>query len=273
MQWVLNAIIRYKNFLLFFFLLSISLLYSAKKSDYHNTQLAKSSLFLAGIIHQSFDNFSLYFDLKEENQRLQLENNTLKNLVLEKFKQSEISALEDENLAGPNYWSLPAKLIRNSYTQNRNILLLNKGENDGVTKEMGVIGTKGIVGVVNQTSKGYATVLSILNLDLKINAKFQNSNVFGSLSWTGKAPNKMLLLDVSVINPVKVGDTLVTGGISSYFPEGIVIGTVTEIERPNNGGYYDIEIELINNMTDIKYVYVIGNNRREEIIELLEQTP
>ncbi len=273
MQWVLNAIIRYKNFLLFFFLLSISLLYSAKKSDYHNTQLAKSSLFLAGIIHQPFDNFSRYFDLKEENQRLQLENNTLKNLVLEKFKQSEISALEDENLAGPNYWSLPAKLIRNSYTQNRNILLLDKGENDGVTKEMGVIGTKGIVGVVNQTSQGYATVLSILNLDLKINAKFQNSNVFGSLSWTGKALNKMLLSDVSVINPVKVGDTLVTGGMSSYFPEGIVIGTVKEIEHPNNVGYYDIEIELINNMTDIKFVYVIGNNRREEIIELLEQTP
>ena len=240
MQWVLNAIIRYKNFLFFFFLSSISLLFSAKKSDYHNTQLAKSSLFLAGIIHQPFDNLSRYFDLKEENQRLQLENNTLKNLVLEKFKQSEISTLEDENLAGPNYWSLPAKLIRNSYTQNRNILLLDKGKNDGVTKEMGVIGTKGIIGIVNQTSQGYATVLSILNLDLKINAKFQNSNVFGSLYWTGKAPNKMLLSDVSVINPVKVGDTLVTGGMSSYFPEGIIIGTVTEIERPNNGGYYDI---------------------------------
>lgn len=273
MQWVLNAIIRYKNFLFFFFLSSLSLLFSAKKSDYHNTQLAKSSLFLAGIIHQPFDNLSSYFDLKEENQRLQLENNSLKNLVLEKFKQSEISAVEDENLAGSNYWSLPAKLIRNSYTQNRNILLLDKGENDGVTKEMGVIGTKGIIGIVNQTSQGYATVLSILNLDLKINAKFQNTNVFGSLYWTGKAPNKMLLSDVSVINPVKVGDTLVTGGMSSFFPEGIVIGTVTEIERPNNGGYYDIEIELINNMTDIKYVYVIGNNRREEIIELLEQAP
>ena len=229
MQWVLNAIIRYKNLLLFFFLLSISLIFSAKKSDYHNSQLAKSSLFLSGIIHQPFDNLSRYFELREENQRLQLENNTLKNLVLDKFNQSEIAALEDENLAGPNYWSLPAKLIRNSYTQNRNILLLDKGEKEGVKKEMGVIGTKGIVGIINQTSQGYATVLSILNLDLKINAKFQNSNVFGSLYWTGEAPNKMMLADVSVINPVAVGDTLVTGGMSSYFPEGIIIGTVTEV--------------------------------------------
>ena len=83
----------------------------------------------------------------------------------------------------------------------------------------------------------------------------------------------MKLADVSVINSVAVGDTLVTGGMSSYFPEGIVIGTVIEVVRPNNEGYYDIKIELINNMTDIKYVYVIGNNRRKEIIELLEQTP
>lgn len=273
MQWVLNAIIRYKNFLLFFFLLSISLLYSAKKSAYHNSQLSKSSLVIAGAIHQPFDNLSRYFELNKENQRLQLENNTLKNLVLDKFNQSEFLALEEENLAGPNYWSLPAKLIRNSFTQNRNILLLDKGEKNGVTKDMGVIGMKGIIGIVNQTSQGFAKVLSILNLDLKINAKFKNSNVFGSLYWTGESPNKMQLADISVINTVKVGDTLVTGGMSAYFPEGIVIGTVKEVVKPENGGYYDIEIALINNMTDLNYVYVIGNKRREEIIELLEQTP
>ena len=91
--------------------------------------------------------------------------------------------------------------------------------------------------------------------------------------WTGKAPDEMELADVSVINSVQVGDTLVTGGMSSYFPEGIVIGTVKTVERPNNGGYYSINVGLINNMTDLNYVYVIGNKNREEIIELLERTP
>ena len=116
-------------------------------------------------------------------------------------------------------------------------------------------------------------MLSILNQDIKINAKFKNSNVFGSLFWTGESPNEMELADISVINPVQVGDTLVTGGMSSYFPEGIVIGKVNTVERPNNGGYYSITVELINNMTDLNYVYVIGNRNREEIIELLERTP
>lgn len=273
MQWVLNAIIRYKNFLLYFFLLSISLFFSGIQSEYHSNQLAKTSLFIAGIIHQPFSNLSSYLDLSEENKRLQLENNTLKNLVLEKFNNAEILALEDENLAGPNYWSLPAKLIRNSFTQSRNVLLIDKGEEDGVIREMGVIGPKGVIGIINQTSKGYATVLSLLNLDLKINAKFKQSNVFGSLYWTGESPEKMQLADISVINPVAIGDTLVTGGMSAYFPEGITLGTVSKVERPNNGGYYTIEVTLINNMTDLKYVYIIGNKNREEIIELIEKTP
>lgn len=273
MQWVLNAIIRYKNFLLFLFLFALGLAFSSSQSAYHKSKLSKSSLFISGIIHQPFDNLKSYMDLVNQNALLSKENNTLKNLVLEKFNKAEILALEEENLAGPNYWSIPAKIIRNSFTQARNIILIDKGEKDGIIQEMGVINPQGIVGIVNQTSNGYASVLSILNQDIKINAKFKGSNVFGSLYWTGKAPDEMELADVSVINSVQVGDTLVTGGMSSYFPEGIVIGTVKTVERPNNGGYYSINVDLINNMTDLNYVYVIGNKNREEIIELLERTP
>lgn len=43
------------------------------------------------------------------------------------------------------------------------------------------------------------------------------------------------------------------------------------VEQPENGGYYEIEVELINNMTNLNYVYVIENKDREEIVELLAQ--
>ena len=138
---------------------------------------------------------------------------------------------------------------------------------------MGVIGPKGIIGIVNQTSENYASVLSILYRDLKINAKFKKSNVFGSLFWLGENPNEMQLADIASINSVEVGDTLVTGGMSSYFPEGIPIGTVKSFDLPENGAYYDINVALFNNMTDLEYVYVIGNKNRREIIELLEREP
>ena len=269
MQWVLNTIIRYKNFLLYLLCVFLSLWYSSTQSNFHNHYLARTTLIISGIVHEPFDQINNYFDLIDQNNRLLEENNTLKGLVLEKFNQAEILALEEENLGGPNYWSMPAKIIRNSFTQSRNILLIDKGSADGIITEMGVIGPQGIIGIVNQTSQSYASVLSILYQDLKINAKFQHSNVFGSLYWDGERPNKMQLADISVINPVKVGDTIVTGGMSSYFPEGIRIGRVSEVKQPKNGGYYNISVDLFNNMTDLDYVYVIGNKNRDEINELL----
>lgn len=269
MQWILNAIIRYKNFLLYLLCVFLSLYFSSTLSSFHQNKLTQSSLFLAGIIHQPFDQVNSYLNLIDENQRLVNENNTLRNLVLEKFNQSELLDLEEENLAGPNYWSLPSKIIRNSFTKSRNVLLIDKGEKDGVLEEMGVIGPNGIIGIVNQTSRNFASVLSILYLDLKINAKFKESNVFGSLYWNGGSPNEMQLEDISIINPVKVGDTLLTGGMSSYFPEGIPIGSVSSFELPENGGYYQIKVRLFTNMTNINYVYVIGNKNREEIKTLL----
>lgn len=269
MQWVLNTIIQYKNFLLYLLCIFLSLMYSSTQSNFHNHHLARTTLAISGIVHEPFDQISHYFDLIDQNKRLVEENNTLKGLVIEKFKQAKVDVLK-ESLSEPNYWSVSAKIIRNSFTHSRNILLIDKGNADGILTEMGVIGSRGIIGIVNQTSQSYASVLSILYQDLKINAKFQHSNVFGSLYWDGESPNKMQLADISVINPVKVGDTIVTGGMSSYFPEGIQIGRVSEVEEPKNGGYYNIHVDLFNNMTDLDYVYVIGNKNRDEIKNLLD---
>ena len=271
MQWVLNALFRYRNFLLFFLLFSFSLAFSGIQSSYHQSKLSKGSLFISGLIHEPFDVLYSYLNLSEINKSLVLENNKLKNLVLEKAKQPESLAKEKNMVEPSRYWSIPAKVIRNSFTQKRNIIIIDKGSRDYIIQEMGVIGTSGIIGIVNQVSLGYASVLSILNQDVKINAKFKKSNVFGSLSWTNGMPNEMRLDDISIINPVKIGDTIVTGGMSNYFPEGIAIGIVAQVELPETGGYYQIMVTLINNMTDLDHVYLVGNKDKDELLQLIDQ--
>ena len=54
--------------------------------------------------------------------------------------------------------------------------------------------------------------------------RHKKNGAYGSLSWQGNHPKRMKLDDVSTINPVVVGDTIVTGGMSDYFPHGIPIG-------------------------------------------------
>ena len=62
---------------------------------------------------------------------------------------------------------------------------------------MGVINSAGIIGIVDNTSKDYATIISILNVKSQINAKIKKSNHFGSLVWNAKSTGFVQLIDVS----------------------------------------------------------------------------
>ncbi len=190
------------------------------------------------------------------------ENLYLKSLVIDKNYRSNSKVL---NKNSP-FSLIPGSVVKNDISSTRNIIIINKGSSDTIEKEMGVIGSKGIIGIVNQTTNKFSSVLSILHKDIKINAKHKKSNAFGSLFWEGNAPDLLKLSDISIINKIGIGDTIVTGGMSSYFPEGIPVGKVTKIE--NDGKYYLLTIKLINNMTNIDNVYFVKNTNKSEIESL-----
>jgi rod shape-determining protein MreC len=133
---------------------------------------------------------------------------------------------------------------------------------------MGVINSSGIIGIVDKTSKNYATVISILNVKSQINAKIKKSNHFGSLVWNGKSTGFVQLIDVPRLASVRKGDTIVTGGQSVIFPENIGVGTINNIYVDNKTNYYTLNIKLFNDMTNLGHVYIIKSKDREEILNL-----
>ena len=134
---------------------------------------------------------------------------------------------------------------------------------------MGVITSHGVVGIVNNVSKNYATVQSILNTNSQINARLKNSGHFGSLIWDTKEANVVQLIDVNRLAPVKVGDTIITDGKSTIFPEGLLIGTIKSFAIGENDSY-NLDILLFNDMTNLRHVYIIENVDAKEI-KLLER--
>jgi len=122
--------------------------------------------------------------------------------------------------------------------------------------------------VIDKTSKNYATVVSILNMKSRINAKIKKSNHFGSLMWDGKSTGFVQLIDVPRLASVRKGDTIVTGGQSVIFPEGIGIGTISKVYTDEETHYYTLDIKLFNDMTNLGHVYIIKSKDREEIINL-----
>ena len=152
-------------------------------------------------------------------------------------------------------------------------MTINKGQNDSIAQDMGVITDKGILGIVENTSANFSTVQSILSEKSNINAKIKNSNHFGSLVWDNTQDyNVVQLVDIPRLVPLTIGDTIVTGAMSSIFPENIPIGTIKRFDLDNSKSFYFIDVELFNDMTNIGNVYIIKNLNRKEVLKLEAET-
>jgi len=268
MQQIINFIIRYKNFLLYIFLLIISLAFTIQSHSYHQSSFFNSSNWIAGNIYGISHGITTYFDLDEENERLLLENERLKDQLFNKESLSEIK-IDSSNI---KYTIVSGQVIKNSYADHRNYITINRGKKDSIKQDMGVITDLGILGIVENTSNKFATVQSILNENSNINAKIKNTNHFGSLIWDAKTYNVVQLIDIPRLVQLTVGDTIVTGAMSSIFPENIPIGTIKKFDLNVSNSFYRIDVDLFNDMTNIKNVYIINNLDRKEVLELEKAT-
>lgn len=270
MQQIVNFLIKYRNFLLFVFLLFLSLVFTIQSHSYHRSKFVNSANFLSGGIFTGIDNISTYFDLKTHNEQLVTENSLLRQQLLN--SRDSISQEIDTTRFGTQFQITTAKVINNNYSHKDNFLTLKAGSKAGVKQDLGVITSEGIVGIIDKVSPGYSTVVSILNSNSQINAKLKKSNHFGILVWKGGDPNLVDLVDVQSKAPVKQGDTIVTGGKSTIFPEGIGIGTIAQFKLDPTENFYSIKVKLFNDMTNVGHVYVIENLDREEIQTLEQET-
>ena len=242
MQRIINTIIRFKNFFVFIFLLIVSLSFSYTRSDFHENKINNFSLIISSNFYKPFYNLKSYLQLRELNEKLMEENILLKKEKLNKKLDSKYDN---------NYDLILAKVIKNSTKLTRNNLIINKGKKNGIKRDMGVISKDGIVGIINETSKNYSSVISILNKDLKINAKHNKSNAYGSLEWNQKDPTVVELNDISNDNEIFIGDTISTGGMSFYFPNNIPIGEINSIKISENNGFYSLKVKLFQKMNNI----------------------
>ena len=161
-------------------------------------------------------------------------------------------------------------MIKNSFLNQRNNLIIDKGSVDGIKNEMGVISKNGIIGIVNSVSKNYSRVISILNQEIKINVRLKKNNALGSMYWKGLNPLEFKIEDVINNVSFKKGDTIISGGMSSYFPYGIPLGEVVDFESNSQNGYYTINARLFEDPSLVNYVYILTNEDKKEIKQLQE---
>lgn len=267
MQQLIYFLQKYKYFLFFLFLEVIAVALIINNHSFHKSKFISSTNFITGGLYQKSSNITEYLRLKERNSILVEENLALKN-KLEKITTylDGISAnqIKDTTQLSQNFNYISGKIIKNSFHKTDNFLTINRGKSYNVSKEMGIINSKGLIGITDNVSNKYARVQSILNSKSSINAKFKNNNHYGTLTWDGKDYNIVQLTDIPRQANFKEGDTVVTGGRSTIFPSGIPIGTVVKVPEELSA-VNSINIKLFNDMSNLGNVYIITNLNKKEI--------
>jgi rod shape-determining protein MreC len=167
----------------------------------------------------------------------------------------------------------PAKVVNATYHKPLNYLTLDQGTATGLRADMGVVGPSGIVGVVRAVSPRFASVISVLNTDLRTSVKVKRTGHFGLLYWNTMDAATASVIDIPKHGRVRAQDTVVTMGGDGIFPAGVPVGEVLSVESPPGRPDLDVRIRLFEDMARTGYVYVVEDRLRSERDSLESQQP
>ncbi|MDB5280414.1 MAG: mreC [Ferruginibacter sp.] len=271
---------RYFNFI-FFLLLQVFCIYLiVHYNRYHNAIASVYVNEVTGRVNEQYNKVDYYLQLKKANQQLVKENERLRNTAKADFETPDTSvkvvtdSIPYDTLGNHRKWAYQAaKVVSNSVTSQSNFIVLGRGAAQQLKKDEGVIDTNnGVVGIVTDVSDNFAVVMSMLHKDSRINALLKNDpQGGGTIVWDGKEPNYLSMINVRKSAKVAKGDTVVTSGITTTFPYGLMIGTVEEVLPEKSSNNYIIKIKSTANFYNLQHVYAIDNYQREEINKLVEK--
>ncbi len=205
------------------------------------------------------------------NRQLALENNRLLNEVarLTDPLTGKSLQIKDSVALKDSFSYLPARVIKNSVNRQHNFLVIDKGSQDGLEQDMGVISSRGIVGVVSHVSEHYAMIISLLNTQQRFTAELKKSGTFGTLRWDGVDYRRVFLSEIPQHIEISAGDTVVSSVFSLVFPPGIPIGFVKSGSL-KRGTFLELEVELFEDFKSLHYVNVVSHDGAGEIRQLTE---
>ena len=219
-------------------------------------------------------------DAKEENEELRKENEELnalvdalkmenQNLSQDTYKLKRLEELYKLDKKYSDYKKTGANVISKGAGNWFDIFVIDKGSKDGIKKDMNVIAGNGLVGIVYEVSDHYAKVRSLINDTSMVSAMVlstqDNCIVKGSTETMNKGYLEVVYLNKD--SKIKKGDELVTSNISSKFVEGITIGTVTKVEKSEDGLTKTARIEPVVDFQHLKEVLVIKEVKETVVLD------
>ena len=277
MKNLLDFFVKHSAWFVLMLYLILSCVLLVRNNPYQQSVYLTSANAVCATVYEGISSVTDYFHLKGINEDLQERNALLEmELVDLRARVNDLKMqLPDTLKSQPvlqHFDFVVAHVISNSIAQTNNYITINRGEADGIRPEMGVVDQTGVVGIVNVVGKQSARIISLLNPDIRLSCKLRDSEYFGSMVWEGGDSRYAILEELPKHLTYQVGDTVVTSGFSTVFPEGIIVGTVEGRARNLSDSFVSLKVRLTTNFSQLSTVRVITNDMAEEL-KMLEVNP
>lgn len=279
MRNLIAFLIKNSYWFLFIFLEIVCFFFIFQYNSYQRSIFFNSSNELIGRVYTISGNISAFFHLKKNNEDLLFDNAALQQRVaqLEEYinvlesDTVKLNAFITDSLLSDNYHYTIARVLNNSVAQVENYITINAGYNDGIRPEMGVVSHNGIVGFVRSVSPNFSLIQSVLNPKTQLNCKVKRSNIPTTLVWDAKDYRYADLKDFPRYEKFEEGDTIITSGVSKFFPEGFIVGTIEGFKSQKDDNFYTLKIKLSTDFTSLNDVLIINNYTQQEIEDLRKE--
>lgn len=239
-------------------------------NPYQQASFTHSAAFMTDKSNEFSSTVTGYFNLQEQNNLLQAQ-------VATQFKNDARSSLYFMNdtitLRDTSrrklYDVVPAEVVFNTISKASNVFIINKGTKNGIQKNMGVISSQGLAGIVIQSNANYSSVMSLLHINMNVIPTINNFEYYTGLKWDNGHPQTLKITGLNKLEEIKVGDKVYTGKSSLLFPEGILIGEISQLETSPSSQYFTTHVKTATNFRNLDYVYVIINKDIDQLLPLL----
>ncbi len=148
-----------------------------------------------------------------------------------------------------------AKVIARDPTNWFQTLWINKGEKDGVVKDMVAVASAGPVGRVHRLFNGGAGIILITDVNSSVAVRLQSSRIEGILE--GRGDNACYLKYISKEVSVAVGEKLLTSGLDGIYPAGLLIGYVSDVKKEGEEMFQEIEVSPMQDLSTVEEVAIL----------------
>src|SRR5882762_9211848 len=188
--------------------------------------------------------------LRRENDALKLQMNQLQSKAAEADRLAALLNFRQGQRSVP---MLAARVIGTSADTASQTVYLDRGERDGIRRNMGVITPDGVVGKVIESYRDTAQVLLLTDKDSGVGAMLGSSRIQSPVGGTGEP--LLAMKYVANDDVVNLGERVVTSGMDKIFPRDLPIGTITDI-KPGNP-FKSIRVRPSANLARLEEVIVL----------------